>query len=272
MPKQIFFQSSLPRSGSTLFQNIMGQNPDFYVTPTSGVLELVYGARANYSSSPEFKAQDPELMKSGFLHFCRYGIEGFFAGVTDKPYVIDKSRGWGIHYGFLSSFYPDPKIICLVRDLRGIFASMEKNFRKSQHLDAGIVNHSEMKGTTTEKRIDLWAQSQPVGMAIERLYEIFKQGIDKKMLFIRFEDLTENPEKEIKRVYEYLGLPHFQHDFKNVQQLTKEDDNVYGVYGDHTIRPEIVPLKKDYNDVLGKNASNWIKSNYQWFYDEFKYF
>jgi sulfotransferase len=149
---------------------------------------------------------------------------------------------------------------------------MEKNFRKSQHLDAGIVNHSEMKGTTTEKRIDLWAQSQPVGMAIERLYEIFKQGIDKKMLFIRFEDLTENPEKEIKRVYEYLGLPHFQHDFKNVQQLTKEDDAVYGVYGDHTIRPEIVPLKKDYNDVLGKNASNWIKSNYQWFYDEFKYF
>ena len=83
---------------------------------------------------------------------------------------------------------------------------------------------------------------------------------------------SENPEKEIKRVYEYLGLPHFQHDFKNVQQLTKEDDTVYGVYGDHTIRPEIVPLKKDYNDVLGKNASNWIKSNYQWFYDEFKYF
>jgi sulfotransferase len=68
--KKIFFQSSLPRSGSTLLQNIMGQNPEFYVTPTSGVLELLYAARANYTNSPEFKAQDSELMKKGFIHFC----------------------------------------------------------------------------------------------------------------------------------------------------------------------------------------------------------
>ena len=68
--KQIFFQSSLPRAGSTLLQNIMGQNPDFYVTPTSGVLELVYAARKNYVESPEFKAQDPETMRNAFNGFC----------------------------------------------------------------------------------------------------------------------------------------------------------------------------------------------------------
>jgi len=45
--KQIFFQSSLPRSGSTLLQNIIGQNPNFYVTSTSGVLELVFASRHN---------------------------------------------------------------------------------------------------------------------------------------------------------------------------------------------------------------------------------
>ena len=75
MKQKIFFQSSLPRAGSTLFQNVMGQNPDFYVTPTSGVLELLYGARNNYTNSPEFKAQDANLMKSGFLSFCKNGIE-----------------------------------------------------------------------------------------------------------------------------------------------------------------------------------------------------
>ena len=156
MVKKIFFQSSLPRAGSTLLQNVMGQNPEFYVTPTSGVLELVYASRANYSNSPEFKAQDGELMKQGFLNFCNQGINGFFNAVTDKPYVLDKSRGWGVHYGFLNSFYPNPKVICMVRDLRGIFASMEKNFRKNQHMDAGIVNHAQMQGTTTEKRIDVF--------------------------------------------------------------------------------------------------------------------
>jgi sulfotransferase len=200
MSNQIFFQSSLPRAGSTLLQNIMGQNPEFYVTPTSGVLELVYAARNNYTNSPEFKAQDQDMMRKGFLSFCRNGVEGFFHAITDKPYILDKSRGWGVHYGFLNSFYPNPKIICMVRDPRAIFASMEKNFRKNQHLDSGLVNHSQMAGTTTEKRIDIWSQSQPVGLAIERLQQMFREGINEKVLFVRFEDLTSSPKSERKNL------------------------------------------------------------------------
>ena len=103
--EQIFFQSSLPRAGSTLLQNILGQNPDFYATPTSGVLELLFAARQNYTNDIGFKAQDPDLMKKGWLNFCRQGIEGFFNGITNKKYIVDKSRGWGINYNFLNSFY-----------------------------------------------------------------------------------------------------------------------------------------------------------------------
>ncbi len=82
--ERLFFQSSLPRAGSTLLQNILAQNPDIYATPTSGVLELVYAARANYSNSPEFKAQDPELMKNAFLSFCKEGLTGFYESITDN--------------------------------------------------------------------------------------------------------------------------------------------------------------------------------------------
>ena len=231
MVKKIFFQSSLPRAGSTLLQNVMGQNPEFYVTPTSGVLELVYASRANYTNSPEFKAQDQNLMRDGFLNFCNQGVHGFFNAVTDKPYVLDKSRGWGVHYGFLNSFYPNPKVICMVRDLRGVYSSMEKNFRKNQHMDSGIVNHAQMQGTTTEKRIDIWSQSQPVGLAIERLQQVFKEGINQNMLFVKFEDFCSNPKTEMQRIYNYLELPYYEHDFNNVEQITQEDDAVYGIYG-----------------------------------------
>ena len=112
MIEKIFFQSSLPRSGSTLLQNIIAQRPDFYCTPTSGVLELVFAARQNYTESPEFKAQDPDTMRKGFLAFCKNGLEGYYNSVTDAQYVMDRSRGWGIHYDFLNSFYPEPKIVC----------------------------------------------------------------------------------------------------------------------------------------------------------------
>ena len=45
MPSRIFCQSSLPRAESTLLQNILAQNPAFYGTSTSGLLELIFGAR-----------------------------------------------------------------------------------------------------------------------------------------------------------------------------------------------------------------------------------
>ena len=269
--EQIFFQSSLPRAGSTLLQNILGQNPDFYVTPTSGVLELLFAARSNYTTDNAFKAQDPELMKKGWLNFCRQGIEGFFNGITDKKYVVDKSRGWGIHYNFLNSFYPNPKIVCMVRDLRCVYSSMEKNFRKNQDKDSGIVNWAEMKGTTTAKRVDLWAQFPPIGIALERLQQMMTEGIDKNILFIRFEDLTSNPQTELDKIYDFFGVEKYQHDFKNIEQLTQEDDTIHGIFGDHTIRKEVKPLPPTYNHYLGEELSQNIVNSYSWFYKYFQY-
>jgi len=271
MVEKIFYQSSLPRAGSTLFQNIMGQNPDFYVTPTSGVLELVFAARANYTNSPEFKAQDPETMRKGFLNFCKEGMYGYYNAITDRKYVMDKSRGWGIHYDFLNTIHSNPKIICMVRDLRDIFASMEKNYRSHPEKQDPILDWSKMQGTTVPKRIDIWAQNPPVGMAIERLTEMFRTGISNKVHFVKFEDLCLYPEVTMRGVYEYLELPNYQHDFDNIEQITKEDDEVYGVFGDHKIRTKLEPVRSKAKELLGKDVTDWIYNNYKWFYDQFRY-
>ena len=159
----------------------------------------------------------------------------------------------------------------MIRDLRGVFSSMEKNFRKNQDKDYGIVNHSQMKGTTTEKRVDIWANSQPVGLAIERIYQMVREGIDQKILFIKFEDFCSNPKQEMTKIYEFLGLPYYEHDFNNVEQITQEDDSVYGIYGDHTIKQTIQPQNSDSKEILGVNTCNWIKTRYKWFYDKFLY-
>ena len=54
-------------------------------------------------------------------------------------------------------------------------------------------------------------------------------------------------------------------------KLTYEDDKIYGVFGDHIIRPELKPLKEDYLEVLGEGSCNLITQNYQWFYEAFDY-
>lgn len=270
--EKIFYQSSLPRSGSTLLQNILAQNPDIYATPTSGVLELIFAARANYTTSPEFKAQDTELMKTGYQAFCKEGMDAFYNAITDKRYVMDKSRGWGIHYDFLKFVRGDePKVICMVRDLRDIFASMENNFRKHPEKQSDILDWSKGQGTTVPKRIDIWAQQPPVGLAIERLSEIYRTGLDKHMLFIRFEDLCLYPENTMLRIYKYLDIPAFTHDFDNIEQVTKEDDEVYGAFGDHVIRKKLQPVPSKAKQLLGKEVTDWIWGNYQWFFEKFRY-
>jgi len=91
------------------------------------------------------------------------------------------------------------------------------------------------------------------------------------MLFIKYEDLTKSPQKEMDRVYTYLGVDAYGHDFNNVEQITKEDDEVYGVFGDHVIRNKIEFRDPDYKEVLGSQASQWIRQNYGWFYEYFRY-
>ena len=114
-----------------------------------------------------------------------------------------------------------------------------------------MVNHGQMQGTTTEKRIDIWAASPPVGMAIERLYQIIKEGNDKHIHFVKFETFSRSPQKEMKKIYDYLELPYFEHDFNNIEQLTEEDDKVYGIYGDHSIRPKLEPTVSNAKQILG---------------------
>jgi len=272
MVRKIFYQSSFPRAGSTLLQNILAQNPDFYVTPTSGLLELIFGARLNYTNSPEFKSQDRALMKKAFLGFSRAGMEAYFKALTDKPYVVDKSRGWGVHFDLLSQIFgEEPKIICLVRDLRQILASMEKKYRQNPDKYRPIEQHASLSGTTTLKRAMIHLQTPPIGLALDRLVEIHQRGWHSKILFMRFEDLTTQPAQTLQKVYQYLNIPDFKHDFDAIKQVTQEDDEVFGIPGLHEIRAKVEPVQSDYPSVLGRDVVRFVQSNYAWYFTLFGY-
>lgn len=270
---KIFFQSSLPRAGSTLLQNLIGQHPEFYVTPTSGVLEMLYQSRNTFSTSPEFKAtSDADRDLKAWRGYCNGAIHGYYDAITTKPYVVDKCRGWGVHYDWLNKFLPyKPKIICMVRDLRSVFASMEKNHRKNPEIQTGAINPSEMIGTTISKRIDSWKAGPLVGLAIDRLQDVISQPSGTEVMFVKYESLFDSPQETMDRIYDYLDVDGHIHDFSNIKQVTHENDVIHGPFGDHNIRPQLVQQKEDYNEILGGDICKWIVEEHQWFYDIFKY-
>ena len=271
MIKKIFYNSSMPRAGSTLIQNILGQNPDIYTTPTSGMFDLLTNSRSVFSDALEFKAQDEQQMLTGFKGYLKSALYGFYEPLTDKPYVIDKSRGWNAEWEFVNAFDPNPKMICMIRDIRAVYASLEKKFRKHPLIDHHLANWGNLTGTTTDKRAEVWSANPPIGPSMDRIYQVLVQGLHKNILFIKFEDLVVDPNKQMERIYEYLELPYYQHDFNNIKQITYEDDKWYGIFGDHIIRPQLKPVKNDYIEVLGPNTVKLIENHYAWFFNDFGY-
>ncbi len=276
MVEKIFFQSSMPRSGSTLMQSILDSNPDIYAGGTDGFLELIFSARINYTNSPEFKSQDAQLMKKAFAGFCLGGLNGYCSSLidgTNKKYVVLKSRGWGVYRGFIETFYPNPKIICMVRDLKDCVCSYEKIYRKSQDKHDPIRDDVTARGSTVHKRTDEWMHpTNTIGRAVERIFEMIRLGYDDKVLFVKYEELALYPEIQMARIYEYLELPYYSHDFNNIEQNNVEDDSVFGLTPDlHTIRPKLEMRPSDAKLILGADICNWLFENYKWYYTKFGY-
>lgn len=250
----------------------MADNPQFYCTPTSGLAELILNNKATFNQSQAFIAQDLNKMEPHFVNFLRGGVVSYFDQLTNAQYVLDKSREWAINYRLLDKLFTNPKIVCMIRDPRAIYASMEKNFRKNPTRESHTQNPQQLVGTTLDKRVNIWADGIPVGISMDRLKDCIQQDISKKMLFVRYEDLMFNPEHEIRRVYEYLEVSYYEgHNFETVTQHTHENDNVHGVYGDHKLRTKFEKLPDDYEDVLGFEICQSIKNTYPWFYKTFNY-
>jgi sulfotransferase len=258
---------------STLLQCILNQNPTICATPTDPVLEYLFAARNNYTKTPEAKAMGKDLALKTWRGFCRGGLDGYAEAYTDRPNICIKTRGATIHYRWFEAFMASkPKMICMVRDLRSIVSSMEKIHRKSTENSSDMVNHAEMKGTSTPKRVGMWLNSPPVGLALERLQQCIQEGINKEMLILRAEDLTTTPDAVMRKLYAYLELPYFKHDFDNVEQSVKEDDSVYGLTSDlHTIRNKVTPLKFDAVQILGQGVCEQIDKNHVWYQKTFGY-
>ena len=267
----IFYQSSLPRAGSTLLQNIIGQNPKFHVTPTSGMIDMMLGTRIGYNGNHESKAGDLKQWKEGFYAYCREGFKGYVGALTDKPYILDKNRAWGSYYPLLSEILPNPKILFLVRDLRAVFASMEKKFRANPDMDGGEINNITLQGITTQQRVEQWAIGHPVGYALNKLQQSILDKSVNNFFILRYEDLCTNPEPVLNGIYNFFDIEPYKHNFNKIDQITVEDDTVHGIYGDHTIRNTLGMLPNDSKEILGEYTYDWIYNNFKWFFDTFKY-
>lgn len=266
---KLFFNSSMPRSGSELLQVILHQNPQIYGSSTSPLLEYQFAARGNFQLT-EVQAQEPTLMANAFLKMCRGMADGYYSAITERPYVIDKNRGWSHYWEWVNSWNPNPKMICMVRDLRSILASLERIYRENRHSPIGPDDPREIRNMTVAERVQYWLNTQPVGLALRRTRDLIERKIADKIMFLRYEDLCNQPVLAMQAVYQYLELPYFEHNFNQIEKKVFENDTLFGPYGSHKVQPALKQQDTQaWRKILGDITG--IDELVPWYFEFFKY-
>ncbi len=259
--KQYYFISGLPRSGSTLLCNILNQNPRFYASSTSSVLDVILMIRNNWEKFEGIKAHPNDLAK---IRIMRSILASYYDDI-ESPIIFDKCRGWpGFIPMFEEIFGRKAKILVTVRDIRDVIASFEKLWRETSKISQvpqEVKNGPQFQ--TVQGRSETWLRNdQPIGSAYNRLKDSLLQGFGDRMYFIEFEKLTSNPKETLKGVYDFLGEKYFEHDFNNVEQKTEENDRVHGFKGLHEIRNKVLPVRSEWREILGDFAEKYGKLNF----------
>ena len=253
----------LPRAGSTLLCNVLNQNPQFHASSTSVLAQCIAGLSNLWSNSAEIKsdlAHDRKATEARLSRSIKSLCENWYD--TDKV-VFDKSRAWGFHYLTLQQAFPEAKIIAMVRDLRAVFASIERQHRKNPILDISA-------GQTLHMRADqMFAPEGMIGGPVMGVLDLIARQ-PKGMIVIQYETFVQNPQMIMDRLYAELGEESFKHDFENVENTATDLDALYLNKFPHEGTGKIEP-GEDWKDHVPSGLASQIMQRFPNYNQAFGY-
>lgn len=247
--KNIFFLSGIARSGSTLLGSILNQNPEIFVSPTSPLMDLFCVTEMDYNKLDLQYTFD----KDQSLASLHNSLADTFYSHVDKPYIIDKHRGWPKNVDQIKkTIADDPKIICTYRPVAENIVSFLKliNNDPNNSVDKQLRSKG-LECNTYNRAMMLWYNysSDP--------YESLKYGLEhyrKHLLIVNYDDIIEDTENQLARIYTFLDIPQYQHTFDNIHNTCAEKkDDMWGFNDLHVIRNTLNKTSDDPKQVLGKH-------------------
>lgn len=223
------FIVGMPRSGTTLMRSMLSVHPNLAVSRETHFFPKWWERYQNtdlnnldnfeafwqeYSASDRFPkvVVDPPLVKEKILATNNIDLKTIFncimevlAAKMDKPRWVEKTPD---HYKYLDkilNWYPQAKVIWMLRDPRAVVASTLKRWPK----------------TPVAVRVKEWSDS----------IVIFQQkwSEDKRVKLIKYEDLVADAESKMRNLCDFLGEEFYptmiQERTQNVQQVFLPDED-----------------------------------------------
>jgi len=265
MEKTLHFIAGLPRSGSTLLTNILKQNPKVHGESVSSLSSIFGSINASWSSMEQNQEYNNVNAKVGVLKSV---LQGYYSHI-DRPFVIDKDRGWIPLLPQVEAVLDRKiKVIVCVRNPAEILTSFEK-LRKENPLFFTKADSHLREGSNIASRAYFYAGPEgPMGLSHRNIKDAVTMGYLDRFLFIDYNRFCNSPKSQTKRIYEFLELPKFEHDFEKIVQTEVYNDLANGLPNLHKIKPSLdrttvncveylgLDLYEQYNREIFWNA--WI--------------
>ena len=257
--KQYFFMAGLPRSGSTLLSSILNQNPQIYSGPSSPVVATMLTLENALANDELFRAYPKAPQAAKIIASV---LDNFYSDV-EKPVIIDKNRSWVNRLHYIPGYFGiEPKVLCPVRNIDEILTSFITMQRRTFITAEGKINFIDemfIKNNiplTDDNRCEFLASPNGIlGQSYFGIRQALIEGKQKQIHFIEYDNLMNNPEETMSKIYEFLGLDSYQHDFSKIENQHKEfDAEVYGLNDMHDVRSTLGKIAPDPKEILSEKT------------------
>ncbi len=203
MQEKLVFVISPPRAGSTLLQRMLGAHSEIFTHPEPHLITPIahLGPYGNVDKAPYDHVNAAEAMRS-FISELPRGEEdyldalrayadtlyGRMLATSTKSRFLDKTPAYALVLPFLAKLYPRAKYVVLTRHPLAVFSSYANSFFDGDYRAAHEFN--------------------PI---LERYVPAMARFLEERpvpLCHVAYEDLVASPDRELERIFAYLGLDH----------------------------------------------------------------
>jgi len=228
---RLHFISGLPRSGSTLLEGILRQNPGFQAGISGPLAEIFSGLIRNMSGANESAIFISDSQRRRILKGL---FDAYYADLQDRRLIFDTHRGWCAHLPALAELFPEARMICCVRNPAWILDSIETNVQRNP-FGAQRMFSFDARGNVYTRTEALMGKDGFVRRSLGNLRQAWFGEFANRLIVVPYESLVANPGETMKRLYDTLGENAFAHDFNSVEYDEPQFDANLGLPGFHRV-------------------------------------
>jgi len=231
--EKIHFISGLPRSGTTLLSSILNQNPKFQASVSGPLARFFRAIRDESQSQGGYRFQCPPEKRKDLMKSC---ADTYYS--DSKETVFDTNRGWTYLTPLLADLYPNAKTIVCIRSIPWIIDSFEQLFAKNPY-DVPQMFPQGAEVSVYSRAKYLTDPGSFVGFAYDGVKQAMFGPNKDNIMVVQYDQLAKNPKIVMKKIYEFIGEPWYEHDFDNVEASYDEFDTDMNIKGLHHVRKKV---------------------------------